>query len=56
MNMADPNHIQLSGRPSGRPAVPTVRAQRELVAASLLAVPVMRLRWDERTRCEFPTL
>jgi hypothetical protein len=54
MEMVYPKRIDWSGRPSGRPTVPTVRAQRELVAASLLAVPVLRLRWDERTRCQYP--
>jgi hypothetical protein len=56
MHMPNPNHIDRTGRPSGDRAVPTVRSQRELVAASLLKVPVPRLRWDERTRCEYPTL
>jgi hypothetical protein len=54
--MREPNHILRSGRPDAHPAAPTVRTERELVAASLLAVPVLRLRWDERTRCEYPTL
>jgi hypothetical protein len=52
MEMVYPKHIDWNGRPSGHP---TVRTQRDLVAASLLAVPVLRLRWDERTRCQFPT-
>jgi hypothetical protein len=56
MEMVYPKHIDWSGHPSGHPAVRTVRAQRELVAASLLHVPVQRLRWDERARCEYPTL
>jgi hypothetical protein len=54
--MVYPKSIDWNGRPSGHPAVPVVRAQRHLVAASLLEVPPLRLRWDERTRCEYPTL
>ncbi len=52
--MVYPRRIDWNGRPTGHPAVPSVRAQRDLVAASLLEVPVLRLRWDERTRCEDP--
>ncbi len=52
--MVYPKRIDWSGRPTGHPALPAVRTQRDLVAASLLEVPVQRLRWDERTRCEYP--
>jgi hypothetical protein len=55
MEMVYPRRIDWSGRPTGHPALPAVRAQRDLVAASLLEVPVLRLRWDERTRCQYPT-
>jgi hypothetical protein len=54
MEMVYPKRIDRSGRPTGHPVVPTVRAQRDLVVASLLEVPGLRLRWDERTRREYP--
>ena len=53
--MVYPKRIDWSGRPTGHPALPAVRVQRDLVAASLLEVPDLRLRWDERTRCQYPT-
>jgi hypothetical protein len=52
--MVYPKRIVWSGRSTGHPVPPTVRVQRDLVAASLLEVPELRLRWDERLRCAYP--
>jgi hypothetical protein len=48
---------KLPARPRLDPtlAPPRARAQRELVAASLLRAPAAHRHWDERTRLEYRT-
>jgi hypothetical protein len=50
--MVYPKSIQWNGKCSGH-APRTGRPQRDLVAASLVCVPVERVRWDELTRTEY---
>jgi hypothetical protein len=50
--MVYPKHITWNGGCSGH-RDRTGRSQRELVAASLLCVPVQSVRWDELTRTEY---
>jgi hypothetical protein len=50
--MVYPKQIKWNGGSSGHPAR-TGRSQRELVAASLISVPVKSVRWDELTRTTY---